>query len=156
MPIIKKIYKLEVVGGSTLLDFKDYEHFKRWKWFKHRTGYIQRAKKINGRWKTIRLHVEILKPQKGMQTDHINRDRSDNRRCNLREVTASQNAHNRKVRLDNKSGFTGVRFREDSKKWSAILVIERKRNYLGCFINKVDAINAYEKAKENYVRSQGL
>lgn len=151
-PIIKKVAVLSVVGGSTLLDIEDYEYFKQWRWFKHSSGYIQRAKKINGFWKTIRLHLEILKPELGKQTDHINRDRTDNRRCNLRAVTASQNAHNRRIRTNNTSGVMGVWYRKETKKWTARITVEGKRKVLGCFSSMLDAAQAYKDAKELYVR----
>lgn len=148
--------RLEVAGGFTLLDEEDYHYFSKWRWFKHQTGYVQRAKKINGKWKTIRLHVEILRPKEGFQTDHINRDRSDNRRSNLRQVTASQNCHNKKMRKDNKTGYIGIWFRNDTKKWTARIVVEGERKVLGCFVDKKEAVEAYTEAKESYVRSQGL
>ncbi|GAH20073.1 unnamed protein product, partial [marine sediment metagenome] len=44
------------------------------------------------------------------QIDHINRDGLDNRKCNLRPCTNSQNQKNSKLRKDNKSGLRGVRW----------------------------------------------
>lgn len=145
--------RLEVTGGYTLLDDADYDYHSKWKWFQHPSGYITRASNKNGLGKMIYLHREILKPIKGKETDHINRNRFDNRRSNLRHVSASQNAHNRKIRSDNTTGHMGIWFRNDTKKWTARIVVEGKRKVLGCFIDKGNAISAYKKEKEDYVRA---
>ena len=60
--------------------------------------------------------------------DHINGDRSDNRIENLREATASQNAHNQKMRPDNKTGVKGVSWNKDRGKW-VVRVNHLKKNY---------------------------
>jgi HNH endonuclease len=68
------------------------------------------------------------------QIDHINCDPADNRWCNLREATQSQNQANRRVRqANNTSGFNGVRRYKGSKGWHARIRIEGEEKYLGCF-----------------------
>ena len=67
--------------------------------------------------------------------DHINHDRKDNRLCNLREATRSQNFANRIVRSNSKTGVKGVEYdrRRGRKPYSAYIGAGGKKRYLGCF-----------------------
>lgn len=78
--------------------------------------------------------------------DHKNGDTQDNRIENLRPVSRSQNACNAKIRSDNKSGFTGVKYNKKSKKWEAQISYKKKRIYLGGFEKIEDAIVARKSA----------
>lgn len=78
--------------------------------------------------------------------DHVNRNRSDNRACNLRLATRSQNAINSSVSSSNSSGFKGVSFNKASGKWVANMVIDGKQKQLCKSESKEDAINAYKVA----------
>lgn len=74
----------------------------------------------------------------GMQIDHLNGVRDDNRLCNLRLVSRRQNNLNCKKRIDNKSGVTGVRFCKRDKLWHA----EFSRKSLGYFKSFISACEA--------------
>lgn len=77
--------------------------------------------------------------------DHINRDRTDNRLCNLRSASHSENGHNSNLKSTNTSGYTGVsKVRE---KWNAYITVDRKRFNLGYFKTPEAANTAYMKAK---------
>ncbi len=78
--------------------------------------------------------------------DHINHDRSDNRWCNLREVTNAENLKNLKKLSRNTSGITGVSFLKNTGKWRA-QISTQKIVHLGTFTSKEDAARAYEEAK---------
>lgn len=65
--------------------------------------------------------------------DHINHNRSDNRICNLRAATRSQNSQNRLLPANNKSGVLGVHWHSGANKWEAKLFKEKKCIYLGLF-----------------------
>jgi hypothetical protein len=79
------------------------------------------------------------------QIDHINKNKSDNRFCNLREATHGQNRANSKN--NNKHGLKGVRrlpwMKETDKCWQAAITYNKKVNYLGCFYTKEEAHMAY-------------
>ena len=80
--------------------------------------------------------------------DHINQIKNDNRLCNLRCVTRSENQLNRGKRKDNTSCFTGIVFHKASSKWAANISKNKKRIHLGLFDSKQDAIEKrkhYEK-----------
>ena len=83
--------------------------------------------------------------QDGM-LDHINHNRSDNRIENLRIASRLENNKNTSLRKDNTSGFCGVYFRNDSKKWQVEISINGKRTKIGAFHKKEDAIEARKKA----------
>jgi hypothetical protein len=78
--------------------------------------------------------------------DHINGNRSDNRLCNLRQATRSQNLINSKLRSDNSSGFKGVSWCSGKKKWDARIYSATKLRLLGRFKTKEEAIAAYATA----------
>ena len=63
--------------------------------------------------------------------DHINRDRADNRWCNLRLASASQNAMNSGLREANTSGVKGVSWSKSKRRWIAFMTLNGKRRHLG-------------------------
>lgn len=65
--------------------------------------------------------------------DHINGDRADNRWCNLREATRSQNNANARARATNTSGFKGVTWKKSHCKWLAQISVNGKHKHLGHF-----------------------
>jgi hypothetical protein len=73
--------------------------------------------------------------------DHIDGDKLNNSIKNLREVTRKENMQNTKLREDNTSGFNGVYFHQQRKKWVAYITEDNKMIYLGIFKNKEDAIS---------------
>ena len=81
--------------------------------------------------------------------DHINRDKKDNRRLNLRNTNRSGNACNSKLRTDNKTGFVGVTYSKITKKWMAQIVLNKEHYTLGYFFNIKDAIKARKDAEES-------
>ena len=99
-----------------------------------------------------RLHRIIMKQPVGMQVDHINRIRFDNRRDNLRVATNQQNQMNTGIRSDNSSGVVGVSWYKRGKKWYAQIQINGEKKHLGYFKEKKDAINAREEAEIKYFK----
>ena len=85
------------------------------------------------------------------QIDHINRNPRDNRFCNLREATNTQNQRNCGLRVDNTSGFKGVYRPKGRKKFEAYSYCEGKKKRLGYFDTALEASEAYEAyAKEHF------
>ena len=98
------------------------------------------------------LHRLIMRPPKNMQVDHKNKDKLDNRRCNLRICTVSENAMNRGKTKYNTTGFKGVRSdkRRKRKIYRAQITANKKRYNLGSFEKPEAAGAAYKKAAKIY------
>jgi len=83
--------------------------------------------------------------------DHINGDGTDNRLCNLRNVEQKENVHNIiKTPTHNSSGYMGVSFFKQMKKYSAYITIDRKKKHLGYFDDPKVAYEAYVRAKKEF------
>lgn len=83
-----------------------------------------------------------------MDIDHINGDRSDNRLCNLRHVSHSENGRNQKVRRTNKSGMMGVYKDVRYGTWAARITYELSDIHLGSFPTQEEAIAARMAAEK--------
>ncbi|MCK5132719.1 MAG: HNH endonuclease [Candidatus Sabulitectum sp.] len=84
------------------------------------------------------------------ETDHINHISDDNRWCNLREVTSTDNNKNKPLFCTNTSGFTGVFWHSRDEKWVAKITVDGKRINLGSFNQKKSAIEARKRANIKY------
>lgn len=87
-----------------------------------------------------------MKPPEGFEVDHINRDRLDNRRQNLRVVTRHQNAIWRQGLPNSTSRFKGVGFHKSRNTWRAYIKVNGKSMNLGYFKYEEDAAYAYDAA----------
>ena len=131
-------------GKYALVDDDDYEWLNQWKWCLGSRGYAVRS--VHNPHKTILMHREITLTPPGMDTDHINGIRVDNRKCNLRICTQTQNKLNVRIHKDNISGYKGVSWHKRTKKWRARITKEHKIINLGLFENKENAAHAYDSA----------
>jgi len=96
----------------------------------------------------VRMHRLILDCREGEFGDHINGDKLDNRRSNLRKATASQNAMNWSRK--NKSGFRGVYWFEKDQKYMAKIKTPQGHHYLGMYSDILEAAEAYNNAAKIY------
>lgn len=81
--------------------------------------------------------------------DHINGNSLDNRIENLRDVTQQQNTWNiRNPKRNNKSGYLGVDWKPERKKWRAQIRLNRAKKLLGYFDTAEEASAAYQLAKQ--------
>ena len=98
--------------------------------------------------KNIKVH-RFIHPE-WTETDHANRDKTDNRRCNLRECTHQENNRNRSISSSNKSGTTGVSWEKARKAWYASIRVGGRTKSLGIHKEKSDAITARLAAEQKY------
>lgn len=140
-------------GKVALVDDNLFEELKLLHWYSHSMGYAVRGiynptKKRND---FEMMQNYIMKPPKGFWVDHINRNRLDNRKENLRICTASQNGQNKEQDRGN-SGYRGVSYKNDQKRnkaWRAYIKKNGKQIFIGHFTSPKEAAKAYDKkAKE--------
>lgn len=84
------------------------------------------------------------------QIDHINRDRTDNRLLNLRDVSHKQNGRNQKLREGNTTGVHGVYWLKKRERWLASIGVDGRTIFLGHFEKVDDAICARIEAEKQY------
>lgn len=139
-------------GKIALVDDDDFEKLKAFKWFYNSHGYAIRSKFIGvkeGKQKQtiISMHRMIMGTPDGMDTDHINHDKLDNRKENLRICTTSENSCNKHQNVG-VSGFRGVR--KHYKKWQAQIWSNGKFYSIGTYKTSKDAAIAWNEAARKY------
>lgn len=139
-------------GLVTLVDDDVYAWTSQWKWTSFFSGsaFYAARRGPRPRQEVIYLHRVIMDAPKGMDVDHINGDGLDNRRCNLRLATHSENMRNKSMQSNNTSGFKGVSWHKQNKKWTVTISTSGKDVYLGLFGNLEEAAVAYDKAAIEY------
>ena len=133
-------------GEEFYFDLEDYDKIKDYCWNKHKE-YIA-TRNVSGYILFHRLVMGIS--DENIAVDHINHNKSDNRKNNLRFVTDSQNSMNRGVSSNNTSGITGVNKRNG--KWTARIGVNTKRIFLGDYDNFFEAVKARKEAEEKYYK----
>jgi len=119
-------------GKFALVDDNDFDYLNFWKWCCSTKGHAARGVWDSDKEHMILMHRVILNTPEGIETDHRNGNRLDNRRENIRFCTRSQNrANQRKTR--GLSRFKGVVWRKDRSKWRVYITKNRKTMYIGLF-----------------------
>ena len=123
--------------------------FAELSWHRDRKGYASGRAYLGldggrKRYRHLLLHREVLGLKTGdpRQGDHINGDRLDCRRSNLRVVTLAENNQNTSSREGSSSRFRGVHRRGGQRKWVASVKSGGRTNYLGSFEREEDAAAA--------------
>lgn len=134
--------------AETIFNVEDIDKVKEHFW--HRTD-LQRSTYYCRSNKLGRLHRYILEvSDDSIVVDHINHNGLDNRRCNLRVCTNSQNICNCCIPKNNKSGHKGVYWDSNRKKWNTQITINKKTIHLGRYDNIEDAIRVRNEAAKKY------
>lgn len=139
-------------GKEFYFDKEDYNLVSQYCWdIDSSTGYAKTIDKVNKAGK-LYLHRLVMGCKKGdgIIIDHINRDRIDCRKNNLRTVNGIQSAINRGIKSNNTSGKIGVSWSKDFNKWESYITVDKKRLHLGLFDNFKEAEEARIKAEEKY------
>jgi hypothetical protein len=135
-------------GKFAIVDEADFKWLNQWKW--HLRSHNGREYAIRVNWKEmkhwIRMHRLIMNPPEGIEVDHRDGNGLNNRRRNLRLATHRQNSRNTKLRNDNKSGYRGVCWDEQTNRWKATINCDGKQIWLGRFDHLRDAAAAYNEA----------
>lgn len=142
------VYVILTNGETMLCDVDDWERLKIYTWRVNGRGYAFRSRMKGERSSDIRFHSCVIEKKDNMVIDHINRNRLDNRKCNLRLCTIQVNTINRSVSKRNKSGYTGVT--KHRNKWIAYIGVNHKNIKLGSYDCLEDAIKARKDGEEKY------
>jgi len=144
-----KIIKL-TQGKVAFVDDEDFKYLNKFKWY-YNNGYATRNVTISPKkQKLIQMHRIILNTPVGMFTDHIDGNRANNQKKNLRCCTKSENMMNTGRKKTNTSGYKGVSWSKTAKKWIAKVHIGGKTKFLGSFEKKIDAYKAFCKGCIKY------
>lgn len=136
-------------GEEFWFDKEDYKLIKPYYWYYDTNGYVA-TRSINT--SEIRLHRFVMHAEDGIVIDHKEhphgKDKKiDNRKCNLRRATDSQNAMNRHKNTNNTSGIKGVGWKKENQKWQAYIGKDLRQIHLGYFENFEDAVKARKQAE---------
>ncbi|WP_417615353.1 HNH endonuclease [Parasphingorhabdus sp.] len=134
-----------------LVDEDDFERVNRKAWCVYDENGVFICVNIRrqaGKFKRIRLHRFIMRATKGQIVDHINGDRTDNRKANLRFTDATGNTRNQaKIKRTTSSIYKGVcKKKTGHARWHSYIYIKQKQINLGFFIEEIDAAKAYDEA----------
>lgn len=132
-------------GYVALVDYNNYDFLNQWKWTFEKRYAVRKVNK-----KAVYMHRLVVEANDGFEVDHINGDPLDNRKTNLRLCTHAQNCKNTKIQTNNTSGYKGVSFNKDKKKWKAYINIDRVQKFLGYHADIANAACAYNKAAKEY------
>lgn len=142
--------EVEIKGRKVLIDECDVHLLSRGAWRTRKNcprPYVTLNLRVGGQLVTQYLHREIMGVDKGVLVDHINGNVLDNRRCNLRIATHSQNLMNSKKKCTGRtSRFKGVGLHKSSGLWRANIRINGRLCHLGYFTSEVEAAFSYDMA----------
>ena len=125
-----------------IVDDQDYEELSKYKWRNDGRYAIRVTLAKEGKRKKIYMHIQLIGRVEGLEVDHINGNKLDNRRENLRHVTTAQNQQNA-FGKGGTSKYKGVCRFPKARKWVAQITIDGENNYIGIFVKEEDAARAY-------------
>lgn len=144
---------------KAIVDDDMFDYLNQFPWHFSTWGYAQRSVYVkgSGRKNQKNIHISmqnmVIECPKGFQIDHINRNKLDNRKVNLRIATIAQNRANRAMCKNNKTGFKGVHFDKSYgriKRYKATITVNKKTVNLGRYLTAEEASFAYKDAARKY------
>lgn len=130
-------------GQECKVSDEDYPMLSGFKWSLNGAGYACSGRGF--------IHRIIMNAPKGIEVDHINGDRLDNRRENLRLCTRGQNVSNGRMR-GNKTGFKGVYWNAEIRRYYSQITVDKKVICLGYSDSPEEAAHIYDVAAIKYHR----
>jgi hypothetical protein len=141
------------VRAWALVDEGDHASLSAHRWTLHPAGYAQRdGVPLAGKRQTVRMSRQVLGLESGDSrwVDHINGDRLDNRRANLRIATVAENNQNVHV-ATGASRFRGVQWNAEKQRWRARVKVNRKVIYCGSHRDEIDAAIAAQACRDEHM-----
>ena len=122
------------------IDKEDYLKVKDICWYESSNGYIMHK---DSKKRVIQLHRFIMNPPKGLVVDHINHNRKDNRKNNLKICTQKENCLNRKEKA---KGITKAK-----RNNNIYYIVQLRGKYIGCFKDLNEAEKVKKEIERNYI-----
>ena len=129
-------------GNYFIIDAEDLERVKKYYWSLDGKEYWRTQIWENGAPHYQSLHRFLIEPSEDKVIDHIDRNKNNNSKNNLRICEQRENSRNVSLGSKNTSGFLGVSWNKNNKNWNAYIKLNGKRKYLGAFSSKEEAIKA--------------
>jgi hypothetical protein len=133
-------------GDEVLIDEVDEYLINSYTWTRSDDGYAIHNYTARGSSKAMYMHRLIMKAKVGEIVDHIDGNRLNNKRSNLRVVSVSQNSQNSYQKYKSTSMFKGVSWDSRLKKWRVDIRVKGRKRFLGKFEDVLDAALAYDVA----------
>lgn len=150
----KVVYvKLSNCDKEMIVDFDVWESgAKEFCWHRTKHGYAAASILPRPNKKLQLFHVYAFPDcPEGMVRDHIDGNKLNNTRENIRFVSQVDNCKNRPTEGSGKSGRRGVSWVSGRKKWKASICVDNRVIDLGFFKDKQDAVLAREEAEMKYL-----
>lgn len=116
-------------------------------------GYAGRYVRADGTQRAVFLHRQLLGLERGDRrvADHINGDRLDNRRANLRAVSHRENCQNLRSEPGSSSRYRGVYWHTARGRWGTDVRIDGRNHHVGYFANERDAADAAARFRAEHM-----
>jgi len=142
-----------------LVDDDDYNVLSKHKWYLSRKGYAIRNRKYRNGIKDslpIQMHKMVTKTSNDLTVDHINCNKLDNRKQNLRLISNTENIRRRGAQRNSGTGYKGVYLSKNKElakntiRYNVYIRVNKKLIFVGYFKDKDEAALAYNKAAKKY------
>jgi hypothetical protein len=153
-----ELFKIRLSGESSdfaIIDIEDRKKVAPYVWWVTdgyaSSGYYIGNRKIGRKWKPLRMHRIIMGcDDSTKKIDHINGNRLDNRKSNLRFCSNQQNSFNMsqsaRKNKNSASRFKGVSYDKKRNAWTSAIMKDYSKHFLGRFDSEIQAANAYNAA----------
>ena len=146
--------EIVIIDDELIISIEDLEKVKSINraWYKNKSGYWLVTKNNED----IFLHRFLMDlpnrydEKTKLIVDHINGNRNDNRRCNLRVIQKEINPINCKIYSNNTSGQKGVSYLKRLNKWQVNINVNKKSIYLGVYSDFDEAVRVRKEAEKKY------
>lgn len=147
--IIDNYVKVKLDDSNYMLcDFEDWEKVKDRGWYVNALGYAASGKASGD----ILLFHKFVTNTTSEIVDHINRNKLDNRKKNLRICDKRLNSINRDLQCNNTTGYKGVYLDKRNNTWNARVTVKGETIHLGTYKTMQEAIKARKAGEEKYYK----